>query len=425
LGYHFRTRYFKKPRFSQAERLLPKWLVCDEREVAATQLERLKQVWQDAVANIPYYAEMVKRGEAPAHITSFAMFRETIPISTRAALKAKSEQLLRRDPPHHVLATSGSTGNPFQLGVFRDEGEINAINQIAGQMANGLAIDDRTFWIWGHAYTLGGGIIAQLKRIERWLKDKCLNYIRVSAYHLDPQSIGRYIYLIRRAKPQVVLGYSTALDLLARSGLSLEPDWNIKFVLATAEKLPFPDSRAVISAYFGAPVIMEYGAVDFGVVSYERRINSLSHVFWWSHYVEASDNGEIIVTPLYRRYLPLIRYATGDEASEWRYFEHGAVREMRVSGRLKDLIELSDGSVIHRQGVFHCIHHIRSIKGAQLITKDGRYTLSLISDPLTAAEIESIQMRLKNLNPALWNIPIESVDDLQTNRAGKRNWVIR
>jgi phenylacetate-CoA ligase len=263
------------------------------------------------------------------------------------------------------------------------------------------------------------------KRIERWLKDKCLNYVRVSAYHLDPQSIRTYVELIRRAKPQVVLGYSTALDLLARSARALAPDWDIKFVVATAERLPFPDSRAVISAYFGAPVVMEYGAVDFGVVSYEQRINPLLRVFWWSHYVEESDNGEIIVTPLYHRYLPLIRYATGDEASGWQHFPHGAVREMRVIGRLKGLIQLPDGSVIHGQGLFHCIHHIKSIKGAQLIATDDRYALSLISEPLTAAEIESIRIRLKNLNPALWSIPIESVDDLKTNRCGKRNWIIR
>ena len=83
----FLSRYFKKSRFSQAGRLLPKWLECDELEVAAMQLERLQSVWQDAVANIPYYAEMVKRGEAPANITSFAMFSETIHISTRMALK--------------------------------------------------------------------------------------------------------------------------------------------------------------------------------------------------------------------------------------------------------------------------------------------------------------------------------------------------
>jgi phenylacetate-coenzyme A ligase PaaK-like adenylate-forming protein len=56
-----------------------------------------------------------------------------------------------------MSATSGSTGNPFELGVFRDEGEVNAVNQIVGQMANGLGIDDCTLWIWGHAYTLGGG----------------------------------------------------------------------------------------------------------------------------------------------------------------------------------------------------------------------------------------------------------------------------
>ena len=263
------------------------------------------------------------------------------------------------------------------------------------------------------------------KLLERRLKDRCLNYMRVSAYHLDPQSIGRYVDLMRRCKPQVVLGYSAALDLLARSNQALKPDWDIKFVLATAERLPFPDSRAVISGYFGAPLIMEYGAVDFGVVSYEKGVNPLSHVFWWSHYVEVSDTGEIIVTPLYHRYLPLIRYTTGDQASEWRRFEHGAVREMRVVGRLDDFIQLPDGSVIHGQGLFHCIHHVKSIKGAQLIAKNGLFTLTLVTDPLTANETESIKIRLKNLNPALGNIPIQVVEDLQTNRAGKRSWIVK
>ena len=151
------ARLFKQARFAQAGNLLTKWLAFSESEVAGVQLERLKAVWQDAVANIPYYAEMVKRGEAPAQITSFEMFRDAIAVSTRTALKARSEQLLRRDPPHHLSATSGSMGNPFEFGMFNGEGEVNAVNQIVGQMASGLGIDDRTFWIWGHAYTLGGG----------------------------------------------------------------------------------------------------------------------------------------------------------------------------------------------------------------------------------------------------------------------------
>jgi len=72
--------------------------------------------------------------------------------------------------------------------------------------------------------------------------------------------------------------------------------------------------------------------------------------------------------------LSVISDTTGDQASEWRCFFHGAVSKMRVAGRLNGFIQLPDGSVIHGQGLFHCIRNVKSIKGAQLIAKNGLFS---------------------------------------------------
>ena len=175
--------------------------------MAAIQFAAIQQVWQDAVANVPFYAKFVDATDVPAQIDSFETFTKCIPVTTRSELKKKPADLVRRYAPDKWSATSGSTGDPFTFGLFRDEGTINAINQTLGKIDSGMEIQDRLFWVWGHVYTLGTGWAGKLRYIERWIKDICFGYVRVSAYRLDAQSLGHYVDFMNRVRPQVVLGY--------------------------------------------------------------------------------------------------------------------------------------------------------------------------------------------------------------------------
>lgn len=407
------------------------WLTLPDEQIEAKQLRDLCERWQEATEHIPYYRNLVARGDAPATLESIAMFRQTVPILTRETLIAQRDQFQRDIPPHHELMTAGSTGNPLSFGNWKDEAIAHTgVNQWVGRLHNGMAPDDKVFLLWGHSHLLGAGLKGRLKNLKRKTQDWLLGYRRVDAYHIEPARAIAYRDDLRRFRPQIVIGYACALDMMARHNLAAgrsADDLGIKLCIACAEMFPQPDSREVLQGFFGCPVVMEYGGVDFGVCAYELVGESDYRVFWWSHLLEVEGDGvegPLLVTNLTPRYLPLFRYRNGDECEGADVNAPGVLNGFAaIKGRVNDTLEMLDGRVIHSVGLFHCIHQ-EPVWSIQLVVGDGGMRLRLATDKMTEAMESRIRSRLGDLHPALASCPIDVVADVATNRAGKRRWIV-
>jgi len=426
----------RRQRFDKAQRLKEGWLQPNLAEVEATQLTRLNSVWQDAVADVPYYRELARRRTLPNSFVSVREFVSTVPVLTRAEILAQPELFVREGrPPDRRAMTAGSTGNPLHFGVYKEESEHVAPDLVLGRLANGLEASDRVFLLWGHSHLLGTGFKGKGKHALRRVKDRVLGYRRVDAYHLDQASAQSHLRRMLDFRPKAVIGYSSALDLLVRYNQDLAPqvrELKLKFVVGTAENLPRTDSKVLIESFFGCPFVMEYGGVEFGSVAHNRPGEGYN-VYWWNSLVEtleergtaAEDSKPIAVTALYKRYFPVIRYRNGDEIrGAQRLSEVQVVKFDEVCGRHNDAITLDDGSAIHSVGLFHCIHQEPQVFNIQLIIESQRLRLLLVASNSDDKVAQRIRKRLHDLNPALASCAIEFVPDLVTNRAGKRRWVI-
>ncbi|MBN2393603.1 MAG: hypothetical protein JXR84_22920 [Anaerolineae bacterium] len=421
---------FRK-RLEVAKRWQERWLTLPGEQIKTKQLKNLRERWREATEHIPYYRNLVARGDAPATLESIAMFRQTVPILTRETLIAQRDQFQRDIPPHHELMTAGSTGNPLRFGNWKDEAIAHTgVNQWVGRLHNGMAPDDKVFMLWGHSHLLGTGIQGRLKNLKRKTQDWLLGYRRVDAYHVEPARAIAYLDDLRRFRPRIVIGYACALDMMARHNLNAgrsADDLGIKLCIACAEMFPQPDSREVLQRFFGSPVVMEYGGVDFGVCAYERVDTTGYRVFWWSHLLEVegdSAEGPLLVTNLTERYLPLFRYRNGDACERANVDTSGVLQGFAaIKGRVNDTLEMPDGRVIHSVGLFHCIHQ-ESVWSIQLAVGDDGMRLRLATDKMTEAMESRIRSRLGDLHPALADCPIDVVTDVATNRAGKRRWIV-
>ncbi|MDA1044350.1 MAG: hypothetical protein O3C57_03900 [Verrucomicrobia bacterium] len=427
----WRRRVFIGDRLEEAERFRDKWLTSDPARVADAQLLALQTRWAEATREIPFYRDLVARGEAPRSITSLEAFSREVPILTRASLVGEGHKFERDEPPHHILQTAGSTGEPLRFGVFEnEEASHTGVQQWVARFCNGMTRDGKVFLLWGHSHLLGTGMRGYWKDRERHFKDWVMGYKRVNAYLVDPALSESYFNTMRQVRPEVVIGYSCALDMFARhcqsKGLKAS-DLGIKLCVACSENFPHPDSRQFISDWLGCPVLMEYGGVDFGVSAHELRNESGFRTFWWSHFVEVEGHGEsgpLLVTNLTSRYLPLFRYRNGDECS-------GALRESTghvsafgaIEGRINDVLVMSNGPDIHSVGLFHCIHQ-EPVLSIQLVVKAEERRIRLVAPTLPYDVEKRIRKRLSDLHPDLGNYPMDVVPDVATNRAGKRRWIV-
>ena len=421
-------------RLKEARRLSDIWLTTTEDELTEIQLSLLRKRWQEATKNVPYYQQLVASGDAPKDFSSLAEYTSSIPIFTKEILCKNQSLFRRKESPANTLMTAGSTGEPLRFGIWKNE-LVNhtGIPQWTGRFHNGMGIQDRVFLLWGHSHLLGTGIRGRVQGFLRRLKDSSMNYLRVDAYHIDPDISKKYHTEMISFRPKVVIGYSCTLDLWARqclaNGLSTK-NLNLKLCICCSENFPHPDSREVLQKFLGCPVIMEYGGVDFGVCAYEVLQQSKKYcTFWWSHFLEkdpGKKNRQFLVTNLTNRYLPLFRYANGDECEGEETLNSGHIRSFkRVKGRVNDFLEMPDGRSIHSVGLFHCIHQEPEVWSIQLIKSAAKFRIKLAGNDLPRSSENRIRNRLGDLHPYLKNVPIEVEKDVLTNRAGKRRWIVQ
>ena len=403
----------------------------DESRIASQQLAAIQKTWADAVSDVPYYAGLVASQLAPPSIESWQDVA-ALPILTRRILQDRPLDFIRRSgPPESFMRTAGSTGTPLRIGMNQAERDLMRVVKLAAWQAFGYDRASRLFLIWGHAHLLGTGWKGKVNHLKRRLADAALGYRRVDAYHLTMESCAAYAEALIAFQPIGLIGYSSALDLFARYTPASRDRFRrlgLRFVLATAEAPPRPDSIDVLEDHFGCPVVQEYGGADFGQVAFKAG-RSRFETYADLNLVEArrleDDDHALLITSLYQRYVPLIRYQVGDAVLQPEALAHGHVtRFAALAGRINDVIVMADGAAIHSVAVFHCAHQER-VHNIQLVLRDDGVTLVMVTNETDRVPMEiRIRARLAQVHPALGGVRFEYLEDIATNRAGKRRWFV-
>ena len=401
---------------------------------ADVQLRELQKVWNDCISDVPYYRNLVSGGKAPRQINSWDDFHG-LPALDRPTLKENASAFVRDSgPPDGTVSTAGSTGQPVKIGAWSHEGNPVRIAKLVPWVRLGYTPNSRLYLIWGHAHLLGTGWRRYVNHAIRKAKDFALGYQRVDAYTMTPAKYEEIARDIIRLRPAGLIGYAAVLDLLARQTAAFHDQLRaagLRFVMSCAEPPPREDTFSLLRGIFGCPILQEFGGVDFGHVACKVDDEPFQ-VFPDMNILEAGaavdDQGGrgALVTTLYPRYTPLIRYRQGDLLRGVRQQEHGHVYEFtELCGRINDTIRLDDGTSIHSVALVHCFKDEESIFNVQLVLTDQGPVFSLVArGPLTDGEEKRIRHRLAQIHPALSRARFEIVSDLQTNRAGKRRWLI-
>jgi phenylacetate-CoA ligase len=330
-----------------------------QNEIVEFQLRMLNSCWRDAVAQIPFYADLAVSLSRSEGFKSLEDFAELVPPTSRSDLaRADLRSTARFDL---VRMTGGSTGEPLHIRVMRSElAHAKEVIQI-GRHWLGLPPSAAGALIWGHSHLLGRGLRGAINRLDRSIRDILLGYLRISAYDLTPNALDTAWQAISKFEPDFVLGYSRALDAMARhrlhtGGARLQ---SARVIIATAESLPFDDSALVIENAFNAPLRMEYGTVETGPIAYSHPPKGY-RVFWWKYLLEEasheSGKREILLTALYPRATPLFRYRLGDLIDLPLQFADNSISVIgfrELYGRANQPVRLPSGRTLHSETASH------------------------------------------------------------------------
>jgi phenylacetate-CoA ligase len=266
-------------------------------------------------------AHIVSRLRATHGPTADGAWLARRPLVERSTLVAEMARLRESKHAHRaeLRRTSGSTGTPFAFVKDREMTAWMDAVMWAGYAWHGVGPGDPQARFWGMP-------TSPLLRRRRRLLDTLLHRRRLSAFEIDPARSVRFFHLLRRFRATHAYGYPTLMSEFAEHCTAAKldgRDLGLRVAISTGELLA-PEVRRRLTAFFGCPVINEYGCTESGILGIECESGTmhLTPVAAVAEVVRPDGSraalheaGEVVVTDLYGAILPLTRYRLHDQAA--------------------------------------------------------------------------------------------------------------
>ena len=397
--------------------------------VQELQFDRLKSHLEFAYQHVPYYRRLLDDHETqPDRIRDFTDFRR-IPFLTRESLRNHFESLQATAPIRGVqkLSTGGSTGSPVTVLVdpvrnsFVDAARLRSHRWFDAEMGV------REIVLWGSPIEI------TRQDYIRSLRDRLLNSRLLSAFNMGETDLAKYSDIIVRYRPVKMYGYASALYLLARyfQDAKQRPPQSLKVIFATAEPL-FDFQRKTIEEVFGAKVAVEYGARDAGLMANECPNGGL-HVPAEGMVVEIDRSGkdaagEIVVTSLFSRAMPIIRYRTGDVGeleTESCSCGRGLPLLKKVEGRQTDFLVAADGRLLHALSIIYILREMDVVREFQVVqeTRDRIVVRVVAEASFSKGDESSIVRKVRQLLGDNVDVIVDMVAEIPRLPSGKFRYV--
>ncbi len=341
------------------------------------QTRHLNQLLNTALAHSPWHAARLQSaGLVDAVRSSAVTLRDLYRLPTMDKRDARDnvDQIVWRDVPGGAFkyTTGGSSGEPLIFYFGRRRQAADAAGRLRARRWWGVHPGEREVYLWGAPVELSK--TDNLKTV----RDRLVNQLLLNAFEMSPARMDEYRVAIEAWNPRVIYGYASSLALLAAH---LEAR-NIKFklpalrVVSTTGEPLFPHQRALIERVYGAPVSVEYGARDAGLLALQSPQGALLQMSE-THLIEVLDEagnpvdeGEAVITSFVSDAQPFIRYRTGDVVRRSPHTDPGgrglAVLEA-VMGRQTDFIVAADGRIMHALAVIYVLRAIPGVAQFKLI----------------------------------------------------------
>lgn len=316
--------------------------------------------------------------------------------------------------------TSGSTGTPFKMIMDR----YKHCRWIAGNKVFRSNVGVRS-----HEKTVFISETVQDKKIPLERQDRD-NVYYLSCKYFDESSLQELLAYFMENDVRSLTSLASLLDRLAHYVYEGKaPEWSGDFLAVFSVSEPLKESaRRILSDYFRCPVYVFYANEENGVLgvedgtSYGCRANEADFFFEVlkmdsDEPAEEGELGRLVITDLFNKAFPVIRYENGDLVSLVRT-EEGKLYIKEIAGRKTDALYTTDGRMVH---YFHSISFLEpfmDIKQFQLIQYDYHHFKWVLNTENHSYE-EMIIKESRKLFGEDSEWEFEYVDDLPKLRSGK------
>lgn len=390
-------------------------------------IEKRNEIVRFHLKNNTFYQNLVGKNE----IKNW----NNLPVLTKKDLQQPLKERISIGFPQKSLfinKTSGSSGAPF---IFAKDKACHAINWASIIYRFGWYGIDFNSSYQARFYGIPLDFIGNKK--ER-LKDFLSNRYRFSIFDLSDDKLEKILEKFQNKKFDYINGYTSSIVLFAkylqRKNIVLKTICpTLKVCLVTSEML-FDEDKLLMENQFGIPVVNEYGASELELIAFQN-LKKEWQVNSETLFVEILDEnnqpvpngqeGKIVVTSLYNRAHPFIRYEIGDVGvlDEKSTFKKPILK--KLIGRTNDIVVLPSGKKSPGLTFYYVTKSIIEDDGnvKEFIIKQTNFTtfeVEYISEiDLNTSQIEKIEKAIElYLEPNL-NFIFSRKTHLERTKRGK------
>lgn len=422
-GVHFRrfAREFREHDHWSAEQYL------------GYQEQRLARIL-DAAWDSPYYREVFSSAGVARTMDPLDILAR-LPILSKETARRRAKDLCTtsRFPRGTTIGnTSGSTGTPLIVYYTREYHELqSAVSEVRNLNVGGANYRTRRFMC-------GGRKVCRFDQTKPpfWRYSPIENVAYASAYHLSEEYLRHYVRLLRSFRPNLVMGYPSALSTIARYAIDQNEAIPPATMAVTTSETLDSESRRLIEAAWQCRLFDRYGAAEgcvfagqceYGRYHVSPELGIVEIVNSRGENCAPGEAGEVVCTGLHNAIQPLIRYRIGDMAS-WATDQHCRCGRNTpvlegLLGRIDDMLYTRDGRRVGR--IDHIFKGAQNVKEAQ-VRQDrlDRFVVHVVPAPgFSGDDARRIRENLR-LHVGDVEIHVEPVPSIERTASGKFRAVV-
>lgn len=402
---------------------------------------KLRQLQAELEQDYDSYLESKKTEILEYHLNNNLFYKqlackfqdwESLPVITKADLQQPLKNRLSdgfSEKTIHKHKTSGSSGHPFTFAKDKFAHALTwaSIQDLYINLGVDLSLPEARF------YGIPKNGINYYK--ER-LKDRLSNRYRFPIFDSTAQNFENFVQNFRTKKYGQLNGYTSSLVLFAKylkhKNLVLKSVCpSLTHCIVTAEML-FPEDLELLENQFGVPVINEYGASETGIIAIgnaggslpiDSRLMFVEILDEENKPVPYGESGKIVVTSLFNKAHPFIRYVIGDLGV--LNLENSQPVLTQLQGRVGDYAILPDGKTIPALAFYYVTKEIINDSGSvkEFVIHQAQpdiFEILYVADsPFAAAELKKIKNALTQYLGQNLNITISQKSHLDRSNRGK------
>ncbi|MFA5776878.1 MAG: phenylacetate--CoA ligase family protein [Parcubacteria group bacterium] len=399
-------------------------------ENIAIQKKKLYEILDYSIKNIPYYRKIARENNITVAPNTIFEDIKKFPILTKKIIRKELNNLINKKITAVKNTSGGSTGEPVVFFQDKVKNDWSAATKMFWNEWAGWKPGDLVISLWGSEKD----ILKAREGLSGFLMRNFINSINLNAFRMTKEDMLRFVEIINKEKPSIVVAYAESIYEFSRF---IEKE-KIKIhtpqsIISSAGTL-FPEFRKTIERVFRCHVFNKYGSREVGDIACECEKHEGLHLNIFSHYLEILDDklnnslprkaGDIYITTLCNKAMPLIRYAIGDIGiPDFKNpsCQRGFPVIESIKGRSVNLFETREGTLIGGEYFTHLFYFRKWVNKFQVIQKN--YEAIEINVVLEKKEnldeINEIEKNIKLVMGKECKIVWKFVSDISPTKSGK------